>query len=275
VEQATRKSKADGKPPAKRYQVPALKRAFAILDTLNNSSTGLTVQEISQEHKIPYSTAFYLLETMQDCGYTQRTAESKRYAIGHKLLALRESAGSHRHLNLRSIALPLMDDLTASTGLTCHLAKLERDEAVYVEKTEPSGFIRLNTWVGRRNALHSSGVGKALLLHMSEQDVRRLFGGEALPRHSDRTLSTVSDLLEDLRAGRERGYAFDDGEDEHDGRCVAACVFDGSGAVAASLSVSGTISQIDSRRMEALGRLVRDTALQISELLGYVRPSGA
>ncbi|MEO8130604.1 MAG: helix-turn-helix domain-containing protein, partial [Bryobacteraceae bacterium] len=63
------------KPPAKktrkRYQVPAVQRAFSILDTLNQSSFGLTVQEVSRAHRIPYSTAFYLLETMLDCGYVE------------------------------------------------------------------------------------------------------------------------------------------------------------------------------------------------------------
>ena len=34
----------------KNYQVPALKRAFAILDSLNQTSFGLTVQEIREQH---------------------------------------------------------------------------------------------------------------------------------------------------------------------------------------------------------------------------------
>ena len=41
------KSKAEPK-TRKGYQVPAVKRAFAILDSLNESSFGLTVQEVSK-----------------------------------------------------------------------------------------------------------------------------------------------------------------------------------------------------------------------------------
>ncbi len=74
----------------KSYQVPALKRAFAIFDSLNHTSFGLTVQEVSQEHDIPYSTAFYLLETMRECGYAQRNEDSKKYRLGHKALGFRE-----------------------------------------------------------------------------------------------------------------------------------------------------------------------------------------
>ncbi len=79
-------------PRDKDYRVPAVRRAFTILDSLNQSSTGLTVQEVSRIHTIPYSTAFYLLETMESCGYASRDDESKRYSVGYKLLAIRESA---------------------------------------------------------------------------------------------------------------------------------------------------------------------------------------
>jgi hypothetical protein len=134
-------------PLRKKYHVPALHRAFAILDSLNHTSFGLTVQEISHEHKIPYSTAFYLLETMRECGYAERSEDSKKYRLGHKVLSFREGNAGHYLLDLRTIARPTMEELTEVTGLTTHLAILERDEVVYIEKVEPNGFIRLYTWI--------------------------------------------------------------------------------------------------------------------------------
>src|SRR5690349_20856403 len=74
----------------KTYRVPALRRAFAILDELNRSSFGLTVQEVTRLHKLPYSTAFYLLETMREAGYVDRNDETKKYTIGYKLFTFRE-----------------------------------------------------------------------------------------------------------------------------------------------------------------------------------------
>src|SRR5437763_11869228 len=160
-------------PRRKTYQVPALKRAFAILDTLNHTSFGLTVQEVSQQHAIPYSTAFYLLETMRECGFAERSEDSKKYRLGHKALSFRETNAGCYLLDLRTIARPIMEELTELTGLTTHLAILERDEAVYIEKVEPSGFIRLYTWIGKRNSVHCTAVGKALLMCLPEAETRR------------------------------------------------------------------------------------------------------
>lgn len=261
--------------PVKSYQVPAVKRAFTILDTLNQSSTGLTVQEVSRVHGLPYSTVFYLLETMEGCGYVRRDDESKRYSVGSKLLAFRESGAARQSLNLRALAHPLMEELTQVSGLTCHLATLEKDEAVYIEKTEPSGFIRLNTWVGKRNNLHCTAVGKALLLRHSEAELRKVFESIGLPRRTDRTITDVKMLAEELKTSLERGYTVDDAEDELDGRCIAAPVYGDRGDIVASIGLSGTANQIDLPRREALGKLVRNYARQISASLGHVDDGGA
>src|SRR5437667_11275533 len=122
----------------KNYQVPALKRAFAILDSLNQTSFGLTVQEISGQHEIPYSTGFYLVETMRESGYAERHEDTKKYRLGYKVLNCREGSAGRHLLDLSAIARPLMEELTELTGLTSHLAILDRDEAVYIEKAEPA-----------------------------------------------------------------------------------------------------------------------------------------
>jgi|SRR5579871_1521237 len=262
-------------PSFKKYQVPALKRAFAILDTLNHTSFGLTVQEVSQTHEIPYSTAFYLLETMRECGYAERSDDSKKYRLGHKALSFRESNAARHMLDLRTIARPVMEDLTELSGLTIHLAILERDEAVYIEKVEPKGFIRLFTWIGKRNSAHCTAVGKALLMHLPEKEVRRICQPKTMIRRTERTITSLDSLIAELRQSAERGYAVDDAEDEREGRGVASAIFNEPGKVVASLGVAGSLSQIEFSRIDAIGKMVRNYAGQISQRLGHHQPDQA
>jgi len=256
-------------PSRKKYRVPALKRAFAIFDSLNHTSFGLSVQEISQEHKIPYSTAFYLLETMRECGYAERSEDSKKYRLGHKVLSFRESNVARYHLDLRAIARPIMEELSELTGLTIHLAILERDEAVYIEKVEPNGFIRLYTWIGKRNSLHCTAVGKALLLGLTEDEVRRICPPSSLVRHTERTIVVFDALVAEVRQSADRGYAVDDIEDESEGRAVAAPIYNEQGKVIASLGVAGSLSQIEFSRIDAIGKLVRNYAERCSQRFGH------
>ncbi len=253
----------------KTYQVPALKRAFAIFDSLNHTSFGLTVQEVSQEHNIPYSTAFYLLETMRECGYAQRSEDSKKYRLGYKALGFRESNAGNELLDLRTIARPVMEELSELTGLTIHLAILERDEAVYIEKVEPRGFVRLYTWIGKRNSLHCTAVGKSLLMCLTEDEIRAICKPINMIRRTERTIVSVDALLSDIRYARERGYAIDDIEDEPEGRAVAAPVYNSQGKVVASLGVAGSLSQLEFSRLDPMGKLVQNYAERTSLRLGH------
>lgn len=266
---ASSNPKAGAKKTRKRYLVPAVQRAFSILDTLNQSSFGLTVQEVSRTHRIPYSTAFYLLETMLECGYVERHEENKKYSLGYKLFAFRDGGALRNSLNLRAQAYPSLEELTEITRLTGHLAILEKDEAIYIEKSEPKGFIRLNTWVGERKLLHCTGVGKALLMHLPPDEVRRIVGPGPLTRRTGRTITSMDFLIQNLAESAARGYAVDDGEDEEEGRGVAAALFDGEGRVVASMGLAGTLQQTESSRIEGLGRLICNYSQQISQRLGF------
>jgi len=234
--------KTPNKKTRKRYQVPAVQRAFSILDTLNQSSFGLTVQEVSRAHRIPYSTAFYLLETMLDCGYVERHEDNKKYSLGYKLFAFRDASAIRNSLNLRAQAFPSLEELTEITRLTGHLAILEKNEAVYIEKSEPKGFIRLNTWVGERKLLHCTGVGKAILSTLPDPDVRALLGRTGMPPRTEHTITSPDVMVAALGAVRKQGYAVDDGEQELGVRCVAVPIR--GLPFRAALSVSGPSSRV-------------------------------
>src|SRR5690606_544687 len=113
---------------ASKYHVPSVRRAFSILDTLGESSFGLTVREVSQLRDLPYSTAFYLLETMREGGYVERNEQTKKYVLGERIMTLRNGRASRSLKHLRTVAKPILDELTQLTELTGHLAVLERNE---------------------------------------------------------------------------------------------------------------------------------------------------
>jgi IclR family acetate operon transcriptional repressor len=71
---------------------------------------------------------------------------------------------------------------------------------------------------------------------------------------------------------RERGYAVDRGELEPHLCCVAGPVFDRTGTVVASISVSGPDSRIDDTTAAAIAAAVCRTAGEISARLGAPRP---
>jgi DNA-binding IclR family transcriptional regulator len=253
----------------KTYLVPAIERALRIMEYLANSKRGFSLSEISRNLGFPKSSVHLVLGTLETMGYLQKDAQKGRYSFGLKLVSLSRSA--LENLDLRQVARPFMQALAQQSGLTVHLAILERGEAVIIEKIEAPGFLKLATWVGRRLDVNCTGVGKALIAFLPDEELDRRINPRTLTRHNDRSIVSIRALKRELLEVRKVGYAFDDEEDEIGLRCVGAAVFDSTGNPVAGLSVAGTVNQIPLERVASLGKKVGEAAATISSNLGFVR----
>jgi DNA-binding IclR family transcriptional regulator len=248
----------------------AVERALTMLEVVAQAQDGLSNAEISRKLGIPKSSASYILRTLENRGYLGRDAESGKYRVGLKILSL--SRGALGGLDIRGVALPVMRRLMQQTGLTCHLAVLDGAEAVYIEKVEPEGFIRMDTWVGRRMRVHATSVGKAIVAHISQEDLEEILRKSGMEKRTPKTITTPSRLLKDLEKVRVQGYAVDDEENNLGARCVAAPIFDGRGSILASLGLSGTTQQVSTQTMPRIVDALRDAARHISMGMGFRSP---
>ena len=249
-------------PDLKTPSVPALERALAILELLADSRSGLTLPEIAQRLDLPKSSVHCLLVTLERHRYLHRRERTNRYRFASRLFSLGNRALSG--LELREVAAPRMRELAEATHLTVHLAILERHEAVLIEKAEPPGLSKLATWLGKRMEVHCTGVGKALIAHLSEPELDRLVGEQGLPRHNDNTVVSLRKLKQQLAQVRRLGYSTDDEEDEIGFRCVGCPIFDSTRQVAAAISVSGATAQIREDNSPGLTQALLRTASSIS-----------
>ena len=245
----------------------AVERALAMLEAVAQESDGLSNAEISRLLSIPKSSASYLLRTLETRGYLTRDPESGKYRVGLKILSLSRGALSGR--DVRGIALPIMRHLTQQTGLTCHLAVLDGSDAVYIEKVEPEGFIRMDTWVGRRMRVHATSVGKAIVAGLPQEHLERIVRKSGMEKRTPKTITTLPRLLKELEKVRAQGYAVDDEENNLGARCVAAPVFDDHGSVEASLGLSGTTQQVSPQTMPRILEALKSSARHISMGMGY------
>src|SRR6266852_3271950 len=248
----------------------AVERALTMLEAVAQESEGLSNAEISRKLNIPKSSASYILRTLETQGYLTRDAESGKYRVGLKILSL--SRGALGGLDVRGVALPIMRRLMQQTGLTCHLAVLDGPEAVYIEKVEPPGFIRMDTWVGRRMRVHATSVGKALVAYIPQEQLEAIVAGRAMEKRTPKTITTLPRLLKELEKVRAHGYAVDDEENNLGARCVGAPVFNQDGTIEAALGLSGTTNQVNPHTMPRILEHLKDAARHVSMQLGYRAP---
>jgi len=110
-------------------------------------------------------------------------------------------------------------------------------------------------------------MGKALLAGLPDAALDALYG-ERLEVRTERTVATRAALKKELAEIRAQGYALDLEELEPHLCCVAAPITDHTGAVVASVSVSGPDARIDADTVPGLADDVRDAARRIGVRLG-------
>jgi len=255
----------------KEYSVPSIERALSVLECLGQAKRGYSTSEIGRRLGIPKSSAHLILSTLERRGFLQKNAKTGRYCFGLQLVSLSRSA--LENLDLREEANPFLRSLMQESGLTVHMAVLERDEAVIIEKVEAPGLVRLASWIGRRLDVNCTGVGKVLLAFLPDDELEYLLKTKDFARHNGRTITSKSALRRELKVVKQSGYSLDNEEDEPGVCCIGAPVFDENGKAVAAISVAGISSQIGTARVPILARLVTRVAGSISARLGYVAQS--
>jgi IclR family acetate operon transcriptional repressor len=136
-----------------------------------------------------------------------------------------------------------MQRLAAETSLSAHLAVLDHDQAVFIQKAGANNVVQFDTYVGRRADLHCTALGKAILAFSRPESIRTILTKKVFSRYTPKTITSGDVLARELARVRRLGYAIDDEEEELGVRCVAVPLIHQSCFVAA-LSLSGTVPQI-------------------------------
>lgn len=113
-------------------QVPALERGLAVIELPAKSPAGLTLAEINDVLRISGASVFRIATALEELGYVQREAQTKRFALTRKLLLLGQPRSDGRSLVESSIE--PMRRVLAETGETTQLCCLAGEHCVVIEQ---------------------------------------------------------------------------------------------------------------------------------------------
>ncbi|MGN6406642.1 IclR family transcriptional regulator [Sinomonas sp.] len=237
--------------------VQSVERVFELLELITDAGGDVTLSELSSSTELPLPTIHRLLRTLVSLGYV-RQLPSRRYALGPRLIRLGEGANKQ----LGALAQPELKTLVDSLGETANMAVLDSDMVIYVAQVPSPHSMRMFTEVGRRAHMHDTGVGKAILAQLEDEQVRAIVGRQGMPTPTTYSIGDVETLLADLDKIRARGYAIDEQEQEVGVRCFSMAVPDAPTPTA--ISVSGPVSRVDESFGERAVPALRAAAERIS-----------
>jgi len=253
-----------------KYIVPGLERGLRLLGEFSSKDRTISAADLARRLKVPRSTVFRLLATLEMLGFVERADGGRDYRLGMAVLRLGfEYLAS---LELTELGRPLLDRLRDEIAYPCNLVVRDGRSIVYVAKAVSPRPFASTVNVGTRLPAHATVLGRVLLEDLSLEELRALYPEPQLESFSESTPHTVDALYEMVQRDRERGYVLHEGFFESSISTIAAPVRDRTGKVVAALGATIPAAHIDPAQLDSMLEKVREAAGELSRLLDY-RPS--
>jgi IclR family acetate operon transcriptional repressor len=252
--------------PKRTYNITSVQRCLRLLGLFSQAPDGLSATEVTKLSGLPVSTVHRFLVNLEEAGFLD-CGVSGKYHLGIACFSIGHAALGQ--LDIRRLSLPYLQALNQHTRETIHLTVRQGPTAVYVEKLDSPEHLRIFSRIGALVPLYCTAVGKVLLAYMPQEERDDILQHFEPRRLTPNTIASRQELDQHLNRVRKAGHAFDLEEHEPHIRCIAAPIWDHTGAVNASLSLTAPAVRMAVPRLRQLAPLIQEAGLRISRELGY------
>ncbi len=238
-----------------------LGKALDVVTAIANSRNPLRFTDLLKQVDQPRGTLHRNISNLLEEGFIAMSPETHVYSLGPRLLQLASQAWADNEL--RGIAQPHIRALNELAGETVHLAILQGDQVVYLDKFEAQQSLRMHSQIGRSAPVYCTGVGKAILSGLSDEAFETLANALNFQRFTENTIMNVEDLRQDRAATIARGYAIDAEEHEAGIRCAAAPIKDQAGLLLGGVSITAPAYRVSDEAYAQWAQWVQKTAADI------------
>jgi DNA-binding IclR family transcriptional regulator len=212
-----------------------------------------------------------LLQELAGLGFVERGPRRGTYRLGLELFRLGSLAALR--IDVREAAKTVMEEIHQTLEETVYLVIRRQYEAVCIDRIEGLHIRAMFLQLGGSLPLHLGAGPRAMLAFLSRAYWDEYFATVELTRLTPQSPTTTGEVVALLEDTLRTGYAISDGDVTVGMGSVGAPIFDGTGQVAAALSVGGLTTLIlEDPRRDQVVELVSGGARRISEAMGY-RPA--
>lgn len=261
--QRRRRPKAEGQDD-EQYYSRTIGRALDVMECFSDERAHLSLTEISRIVKLPESSLFRVLLTLQRRGYLDQDSDGT-YQLSQRVLYGRVAERAEK---LRVAVQPDLQALASRFNETVSMAYLFESRIQVLSVVETFHDIRVSNKPGRVLPPHCSAMGKAITAHQSSAAIDQILESYGLARRTETTITDRQSLLREFEQIRKQGYACDREESIVGGICFGAAIVPAKNSrVVAALSVSTPTIRMTPQREKEISEGVVRTAREIADRL--------
>jgi IclR family transcriptional regulator, KDG regulon repressor len=246
------------------YSPEVVKKAVGVLRFIVRQEKPAGVSDISRGLDLNKSTAFGILKALSEEGLIERDGTTKRYRAAAGLIQL--SKETLLATDFTALVRPFMESLSEIVGETVCLGTIEGDRVKVVQVVEGRKEFKVSTPIGTLFSIMTPALLKVYLSNMSDSEIFRYMRDRPLPHYTDKSITDMKLLLEEVQKARETGYALNIEEFREGIRAVTSPVF-AAGRLKGLLWIVGLSSSLHDGVLPSVVSYLVDTARHMSDML--------
>jgi IclR family KDG regulon transcriptional repressor len=245
--------------------IQSVGKAMTVIETLMRAREPLSARAIAELAGINRTTTHRLLRALMRLGWVEKPPAEPVYRLSIRFLALAQVATQGR--NFLAELRPGLERLSRLSRETIHLGVRDGSEVLHIDRIDSLERVGVASKIGSRAALHTTGLGKAILAAESPAQVEEYIAFAV--KETEQPLSDPEAFRREIAVTRERGYSIDDEDDSVGVRCLGVAVLGVGGAPLFAISITGPSPRFTRRHVLAYAPEAIDTARALSRELGW------
>ncbi|MFC9079730.1 IclR family transcriptional regulator [Streptomyces sp. NPDC057062] len=240
-------------------QRTAVDKALDLIEAVAAAPLPPRLTDLAEEVGLHRATAYRILVDLVRRGWLLRADD--RYLPGTAVLRLSARAA---HNSLTVLARPVLEDLSARTGMMVNLQVLDSDGSRVVDVVRPDRLAMISTLRDETLPVHRFAGPLALVATLAPQARGPYLD---LARKAGHPLDGAAGLLADIEHAESTGFAVEYGRNEQFVASVSRAVVPVPGAPVCAVTVVGPDAEIDAERMRRLQEELAVAVDTLGELL--------
>ena len=248
-------------------KVKILDKTFQIIELFSTELPCWTLAGVTKETGLPKTTAYRILNVLQDKKILSHDRDSEQYRLGP--LALQIGRRAMAQIDVCRISRPVLNDLALRTKETALLAMLSplRDSVICTLQINNNPGSRLMLEDGMRVPMHAGASAKVILAYMPDNEIDVALS-KMLEKLTDKTVTDRTLIENELDRIRNCGYGMSIEEINEGGAAIAMPIFDSSHEVIGSVGIIGPSDRFRKLDTEVMAKYLKDSTAGITRELG-------
>ncbi len=245
--------------------VLSLARGLRLIEAFHDLRDGASVAELAVRTGLSRAAVRRFLITLELLGYAAQSGSV--YRLNSRILRLGYSYLSST--SLPALALPILEDISATVHESCSISTLEGDEIVYLARSAVKRVMTVGLSVGSRLPAYCTSMGRVLLAGLPKEELDAYLRRVELKAHTRKTITGKGRFLKMIRQVRGDGFALVDEELEIGLRSLAVPVHGRGGKVIAAMNTGVHASRVAPSEMtQRFLPVLRSAAKLLEQALG-------